>query len=172
MRCRGLQALELFNASLGMQTRFENDTRGNDYHLLSRFPSLKYCRVISNLEYSCVENILNACKGLEYFYCHCSVQESLLLQVYINNLQQLCVSSDLTDLDDRFMEAVSAHGGLVHVVFIVKSVNFSGITTLINNSPNLLTCLFGLYEPKQYCKWLNTELAKRFGHRKLFISQV
>ena len=150
MRCRGLQALELSNANLGMQTRYEYHTRGDNYRLLFCFPSLKYCRVISSLEYFCVETILNACKGLKYFYCHCSLQESLLPQTPINNLQQLCVSSDLTDLacDNRFMKAVSAHGGLIHVVFLVNSVSFSGITTLINNSPNLLTCLFGLYEPK------------------------
>ena len=68
------------------------------------------------------------------------------------------------------MEAMSGHGGLVHVVFLVKSVCFSGMTTLINNSPNLLTCLFRLYEPKPYYKRLNTKLAETFGHRKIFIS--
>ena len=168
MQCRGLQALELSIASSAIyRSRTEND-----YHLLSHFPSLKYCRVIGSLkfEYFCVKTILNACKGLNYFYCHCSVQQSWLSQVHINNLQQLCMSLYLTDLDDGFMEAVSAHGGLVHVVFLVNSVNFSGITTLINNSPNLLTCLFGLHKSKPYCKWLNTELAKMFGHRRLFIS--
>ena len=68
------------------------------------------------------------------------------------------------------MEALSAHGGLVHVVLLVNSVTFNGIITLIQNSPNLLTCLFGLYEQKIDCKWLNTEFAKMFDHRKLFIS--
>ena len=169
-RCRRLQALELSNASFAMHTRFEIDTRIDNYKMLSYFPSLEYCRVISSLEYFCVVNILTACKRLKYFYCHCSVQESLLPQAHVSNLQQLCISSELSDLDDRFMEAVSVHGGLVHVVFLVNSVTFNGIITLIQNSPNLLTCLLGLYEQKIDCNWLNTELAKMFDHRKLFIS--
>ena len=48
-KCAKLQALELSNASFAIHT-----TR-NDYELLSHFPSLEYCRVISSLEYTCVQ---------------------------------------------------------------------------------------------------------------------
>ena len=158
-KCTTLRALELSKAGFT-----------NHYELLSHFPSLEYCRLTSS-SMKCVQNILTACKGLKYFCCDTGPPQSLLRQAHVNNLQQLCILSGCTDLDFKFMEAVSAHGGLIHVVFKVKSVNFNGIITLINNSPNLLTCLFGLPEKKQqYCKWLNTELAERFGRRKLFIS--
>ena len=158
-KCTTLRALELSKAGFT-----------NHYELLSHFPSLEYCRLTSS-SLKCVQNILTACKGLKYFCCYTIPPQSLLRQAHVNNLQQLCILSEWTDLDFKFMEAVSAHGGLIHVVFIVKSVNFNGIITLINNSPNLLTCLFGLSVKKQqYYKWLNTELAERFGCRKLFIS--
>ena len=158
-KCTTLRALELSKAGFT-----------NHYELLSHFPSLEYCRLTSS-SLKCVQNILTACKGLKYFCCYTIPPQSLLRQAHVNNLQQLCILSEWTDLDFKFMEAVSAHGGLIHVVFIVNSVNFNGIITLINNSPNLLTCLFGLpVKKQQYCKWLNTELAERFGRRKLFIS--
>jgi len=38
------------------------------------------------------------------------------------------------------MCTVSAHGGLVHVVLCGKSVTVKGVSILIENSPNLLTC--------------------------------
>ena len=90
-----------------------------------------------------------------------------------NNLEELCILSLSTNLDDNFMYTVSAHGGLVHVAFFVWSVTTNGITTLIKNSLNLLTSLFGLYEPKRYnVNSFSASLGKKFGHRKLFTSGV
>jgi len=37
------------------------------------------------------------------------------------------------------MSTLSAHGELVHVVLLVRSVTSEGITTLIRNSPKLMT---------------------------------
>ena len=72
------------------------------------------------------------------------------------------------------MDTVSAHGGLIHVVFLVHSMTVKGIITLINNSPNLLTVVFGLCEQKRYKEnyfdTLNASLGKKFTHRKLFTS--
>jgi len=87
----------------------------------------------------------------------------LLLPVH--NLQQLCISSEYTHLNDNFMDMVSAHGGLIHVAFFVHSVSDEGITTPINNSPNLLT--FGLH---QESNCLGASLDMKFTHRKLFTS--
>jgi len=68
------------------------------------------------------------------------------------------------------MNTVSAHGGLIHVAFFVHSVTSKGITTLIKNSPNLLT--FVLDEQKRYdenyFELLSTSLCKKFAARKLF----
>jgi len=70
------------------------------------------------------------------------------------------------------MDTVSAHGGLIHVTFFVRSVTSEGISTLIKNSPNLLT--FVLDEKKRYdenyFELLCTSLRKRFTDRKLFTS--
>ena len=70
------------------------------------------------------------------------------------------------------MDTVSAHGGLIHVAFHIHSVSSKGITTLINNSPNLLS--FRLHEHKEctknYCSSLSASLSKQFADRKLFTS--
>ena len=72
------------------------------------------------------------------------------------------------------MDTVSAHGGLIHVVFLVHSMTVKGITTLINNSSNLLTVLFGFCERKRYkenyYETVSASLCKKFAHRKLFTS--
>ena len=43
-----------------------------------------------------------------------------------------------TDLSCSFVDALSAHGELEHVVLLVKSVTTNAVTTLIRNSPNLV----------------------------------
>jgi len=67
---------------------------------------------------------------------------------------------------------VSAHGRLIHVTFFVRSVSNEGITTLIKNSPNLLT--FGLHEKTRYKRncfeSLSASLGIKFVHRRLFTS--
>ena len=106
-----------------------------DNELLSYFPSLKYCQLVDQ-QSTCVQDILN--------------DSSLKLSVSSacsNSLQQLCIVSHGTDVDDKFMAAVSAHGGMIHVALFVGSATSKGITTLIKNSPNLLT--FGLCEHKR-----------------------
>jgi len=136
--------------------------------LLSNFPSLEYLRLNSGLENNCIQEILTTCKKLKYFYCSCLMQ-ALELLLPVHNLQQLCISSEHTWLDDNFMDIVSAHGGLIHVAFFVLSVSDEGITTLINNSPNLLT--FGLHQElgnERNC--LSGSLDMKFAHRKLFTS--
>ena len=60
-------------------------------------------------------------------------------------LEQLCIQSNSVDITDTFMESVSAHGGLVHVVLQGKSVTGDGVTALIENSPNLVTCHISAY---------------------------
>ena len=137
-QCTKLQALELYYG-LHYTDPF---AASNIYELLSHFPSLEYCRVQSN----CTQGIITACEKLKYFYCSCSVQLSLST-AYYNSLQQLCILSEQTDLDDNFMDTVSAHGGLIHVAFLVSSMTSKGITTLIKNTPNLLT-LVGLLVEK------------------------
>ena len=118
-----------------------------------------------------IYSLLN-CKKLIFFCCLYSMELSLLAAH--NNLRQLCISSKFTDLNDNFMDMVSIHGGLIHVALFVGSVTRNGITTLIRNSPNLLT--FALREQKarkeSYLKSLSGWLSKTFAGRKLFTSGV
>lgn len=162
-QCTTLLALELCGK------RFTNPFTTTDYKLVSHFPSLEYCRLRCSRPVSCAENILSTCKSLRCFYCSCSEKLSLSW-LHHNNLQQLCLSSKLTAINDTFMDAISAHGGLAHVAVFVHSVTSEGITTLIKNSPNLLT--FVVHEQKQYnesyFKSLNASVSERFANRRLF----
>ena len=72
------------------------------------------------------------------------------------------------------METVSAHGGLVHMVLIVWSVSNVGISSLVRNSPNLLTCLIYTnqfitddYVNQDTIKNLKEGLQQKFSGRKL-----
>ena len=168
-RCTKLKALQLEGRYF--LDIYEIEINSNVYKLLAYFPSLEYCRLSNyrSKQSSSVQEVLTSCKSLRYFYCNCSVKLSIS-SARNKNLQQLCISSKNTDLNDNFMDTISAHGGLIHVALFVNSVTTNGITTLIRNSPNLLT--FGLYEQKQYkesyLESLNTSLHKKFAKRKLF----
>ena len=168
-QCTKLQALELCGEHY---SDFSVTISGNNYKLLSHFPSLEYCRLTETQQSNCMQDILTTCEKLKYFYCNCSVQSSLST-AHCDNLQQLCISSRQTDLDDNFMDTVSAHGGLIHVALFVRSMTSKGITILIKNSPNLLT-LIGLLKEKRYkgkyFESLSTSLGKTFAYRNLFTS--
>jgi len=141
--------------------------------LLSHFPSLQYCRLSSEQPESAHE-IITTCRELKYFKCNCI--EYLTLSSACNyNLEQLCIGSEDTDLDNTFMDTVSAHGGLVHVFFSVNSVPGEGITALIENSQKLLTCnIFTITQVhnskgvKVNLKVLKATLKASFSQRKLF----
>ena len=167
-QCTKLQALELHERYIDPSATIS----GNDYKLLSHFPSLEYCRLTENRQSNCMQDIITTCEKLKYFYCSCSVQLSLSTACY-NNLQQLCISSEQTDLDDNFVDTVSAHGGLIRVILFVRSMTSKGITSLIKNSPNLLT-LVGLLKEKRYkekyFESLSASLSKTFAHTNLFTS--
>ena len=159
-QCITLQALQLV-------------AENNSCELLSHFLSLRYCRVISKGQSTCIQNILTTCKKLRYFYCRVTFADDppqlpLLIQ---NNLQQLCISNypQNIHLDDNFMKVVSAHGGLIHVILCVYAVTSKGVATLINNSPNLL--YFVLAE-RTLNDSFKTSLRKKFSHRQLFTSGV
>ena len=168
-QCITLRALELCH---DFSIPFDN------YKLLSHFPSLEYCRLYRYKYSICTQDILTTCKRLRCFYfnyshyCIGCVAQLPLMSAYNSNLQQLCILSIHTDLHDTFMDTVSAHGGLIHVAFFVHSVSSNGVTTLIRNSPNLLS--FRLHELKErtknYSSSLSASLSKKFADRKLFTS--
>ena len=87
-------------------------------------------------------------------------------------LQQLRIIDSSANIPDVFMETVSSHGGLVHVVLFVWSVSNLGITSLVRNSPNLLTCLIATKDfvtnGLGRIKSLKFNLQHTFPCRKLF----
>jgi len=93
-------------------------------------------------------------------------------------LQQLSIiaGESNTHIPDIFMETVSAHGGLAHVIIGVDSVSIKGITSLVGNSPKLLTCVVGAEHfitdneelNRGTIKNFNSSLQQKFLNRKLF----
>jgi len=72
------------------------------------------------------------------------------------------------------MNVVSVHGGLVHIILSVASVNAQGVTALIANSPKLMKCHINtrfkqLSEDDRFnVRDFVLALKKRFPNRKLF----
>jgi len=139
-----------------------------DALILSYFPSLDYCNLHYRNEPAMVHDVINHCKELKcvrYTGCY-STSPDL---VHNRNLQQLYIQESHTIVSDEFMISVSAHGGLVHVVMMVQSLTAKGITSLVRNSPKLIT----LYLSAKTIHCLSVEnfkttLKKMFCKRRLF----
>jgi len=146
----------------------KGSSASKDALMLSYFPSLKYCNLDYRKKPAMVQDVINNCKQLKCVRYSCS--DKLLLNLVDNhNLQQLYIDASLTDVPDEFMTSVSAHGGLVHVVMIVRSSSAEGITFLVRNSRKLIT----LYVSAQTIHRLSVEnfnatLKEMFCNRRLF----
>ncbi|XP_065907093.1 uncharacterized protein [Dysidea avara] len=158
-KCWTIRGIQLHNVC-----DCENDFTNDDI-LLTYFPLLNYCysgHILPTI-------VMNNCTELKVFYCVYFIR-SLPLPVLTlaHNLQQLYIDSQNTDLPDHFMTSVSAHGGLVHVVMSVKSLTFEGITSLVRNSPKLITLYLRAYNVNGNVENFNASLKKMFYSRKLF----
>jgi len=142
---------------------------------LSKCPSLRHCIYDCDDPHS-VQDIITDCEKLTHLSCHC--YESLWLTFALNsNLQQLSIVSDNTDIPDIFLETVSARGGLERVAFYVNSVTIEGITSLVENSDQLLTLVVITYKSicnelglKVKLKKFKIKMKKKYPYRKLFTS--
>ena len=168
-KCSRLEALEAFT-SLCIECGNIDDERP---FLMSHFPLLKCCRLSSEQTWS-VQEIITTCQRLKFLKCSC-IQQLLLSTAYNNSLAQLCLGSENTELNDTFLDTVSAHGGLIHVILSVNSARSKGITALVENSRKLITCnIFTITEVydsegmKVNSKDLKATLKAKFSHRKLF----
>ena len=160
--------------------------------LLSHFPSLTCC-LLNAVPHRCsdtMKNIVTNCKELKYLRC-CYLKTPGMrthpsLIVSSCNLQQLFIHSTFSHVSDSFMNTISAHGGLVHVLFHVSFISQEGMATLIMNSSNLLTfhvavCAILQEDPELLLKLasyklshlskddVKSELKKRFSGKKLFL---
>jgi len=67
------------------------------------------------------------------------------------------------------MASVSAHGGLVHVAMHIQSLMAEGITSLVRNSPKLITLYLSAESiPHVDIENFNATLKKTFCKRRLF----
>jgi len=175
-KCVHLLALHLEpSAGIGMEYCPDcGNHNDQDVLLLGHFPSLTYCRLNwMEVGSSIVENITSSCLKLRYVYYN-SQNSSAPLSLEQTDIQchlyQLYIESDSTDIPDTFLNAVSAHRELEHVVLSVRSVPTDGIAVLISNSPQLST----LHVIAQYIfpvrLLADTKLifSERFSRRKLF----
>jgi len=171
-KCVNLKALQ-FGCSCESCHLTERD---EELSSLSNFPSLMHVVAgrISNHP-TAVQNLVSSCVMLKYLNYTSNSTDSSCSCVVNSNLEELCLSSDSTKISDIFMESISTHGGLVHVVLLFYSVTGDGITTLIENSPKLLTCKIyaqHIYEsmegiPLNLLDFKMT-LKERFRSRRLF----
>jgi len=86
---------------------------------------------------------------------------------YNHNLQQLYIDSSQTNVPDNFMISVSVHGGLVHVVMMIRSLTAKGITCMVRNSPNMITLCCEICE-RATVERCNTTLKNIFKNRAQF----
>ena len=173
-RFSSLQALDFFNPSFYRSETCKSceDHAGTDtkWSLLSHFPSLKYCR-ISSMHSNVLQDVINGCKEVTVLSCNSLPQT--VSSVTPTNLQQLYIFFAMTtDIPEIFMETVSAHGGLIHVVLFASSVTVDGIVSLIKNSPKLITLnIYAELISNQGTASPEDRLKKRlqkFSNRKLF----
>ena len=178
-KCSDLKALEVSYEEDGCDQCKLNSEHG-DFLLLANFPSLVHLHFYTDTfsHPTAMKEILSGCKMLKYFI---NLFEGFNLSTFplvMNcNLEQLSVCGcrcSGVDIPDTFMESVSTHGGLVHVELQVTSVTAEGVSTLIRNSPNLMTCRITMDHiyafpgvPLKPEDFLST-LKKKFSNSKLF----
>ena len=162
-KCSDLKALEVENHC--------DQCKDRDFVLLSNFSSLVHLHANTSRYPTAVEDIVSSCKMLKYFI---NRSERFIPSGIHCNLKQLAIHSRSVDIPETFMESVSAHSGLVHVVLEVKSVTGDGVSALVRNSPDLMTCHLCAYPfyarpgvPLRL-KQLEMTLRKTFYNRKLF----
>ena len=138
--------------------------------LLSKFPLLAYVKFKTSVTSTVIQNVLVSCKEIKYFYFLLYFfpdRLSLPSELTICNLQQLLIREYSTDIPDTFMNAVSAHGRLLHVILLVNSVSCEGVAALIMNSPELLTFHVSI-KVDCFPSGTKDEFKKRFSYRRLF----
>ena len=127
---------------------------------ISSFPLLIQC---------CTNNIENVILHDKLKYLWYIGHRRCYWEVSSCSLEHVFIFSKSLELPDSSMVSMSAHGGLVHVILLVKSVTLTGIEALIGNSPSLIT--FHIYYAGGLCmpREFNLKLKKRYAHRKLFL---
>jgi len=131
---------------------------------LSNFPLLIHSSIIDIRDVIICQRL----KYLSYGFCDSCADTWWPWLVSDSNLQELYLISCQFTLPKHFMEKVSAHGGLLHVVLDVDDIIQDGVTALVSNSPSLIT--FHVYTKfESITKDFMLSLKKEFPLRKLFL---
>ena len=169
-KCLNLRALE-FGYFCNECKQFMG--RCGELLILSKFVSLVHIYTCTyNQAPNAMQDIVDSCRMLKYMnYSICSFDFPSSLS---NNLEQLCILSVYADIPSSFMDSISIHGGLIHILLCVFRVTADGVITLIENSPKLLTCQIHVYLFHGSLTFLSNlrdfkmVLKKYFVGRKLF----
>jgi len=143
-KCSDLKALQLDDYFCNSMCQICSKCDVN-WMLLSHFPKLKYCTLVGN-QSDFVEEVINSCKDAMVLLLHSSKCLNLNSSIRSTNLQQLSLQSECTNIPAIFLESVSFHGGLVHVIFSVLAISVQGIVNLVLNSPELLNLNIYAYQ--------------------------
>ena len=169
-RCTKLRGIEVdFTLRDGIENEcYHCEDYDFNWLLLGHFPAVEYvyCHLSSNGS-NVLQDVINSCKGLSILLCHYN-EHLLIPSVATSNLEQLSIETEKTDIPDIFMDSVSSHGRLVHVVMSVNSVTTNGITSLVVNSVGLLTLHIFHSKCNVVGNYLRNRLVQRFPARKLF----
>jgi len=169
-KCVYLKVLELSSC-------FLCETPANaSAQVLSYFQSLAYFKLDDCEINFPVEEILSSRKELKLLrYCCMNIMSFAPIAVSSQELQQLCIETEYGRITETFMDTVSAHGELTHVILFVRSITAEGIDALVKNSRKLITFHVYMVEPihgeqgaRLNLKVLKANLKERFPHRRLF----
>ena len=170
-RCRKLMALEICRDY--SQSCMECSSSKEDF-LFSCFPSLTHC-TMWDFRYSGIMYAISNCHQLKYIYEYGGREQNLLPLSNNCHLQELCIDSPFLTLTDEIVEILSANGELERVTLFINSIAFTGITSLINSSPNLTLLLIsadqpliGEVDPNSSCTEHTSRIKKMFPYHKLF----
>ena len=172
--CGSLKALEIIEKFDCKCKGCQNVHSVNDL-LFSHFPSLVYvtARCTTAFKY-----IITNCHRLKYLYYELRSEAHITLPSTGScHLQQLFINSFNINLSTPSVHVLSAHGELEQVALFVNSITTSAITTLINNSPNLMSLYIATREPLcdkngvnlnwKDCNKYKDTVSKTFSYHKL-----
>ena len=143
--------------------------------LFGYFPLLAYCGLYG-FQGAFLVNLLSKCETLTHVkYVYYDMFHILNIPAHNPSLQQLCIEADNSAVGEHFMDTISSHGKLEHVVLSVESITVKGIHVLIKNSSNLVTFHAYIFEDicdeksvKINLAALKSTLKKAFPDRRLF----
>ena len=145
--------------------------------LFSHFPSLVYVRLPQARCTTALKYIITNCHQLKYLYYERNLRSEehvTLTSSSSCHLQQLFIYSFNINLPTPSVHVLSAHGELEQVALYVKSITTSAITTLISNSPNLMSLYIVIIKPlydengvREDCNKYKDTVSKTFSYHKL-----